>query len=492
MIGARMGAVESRASRRLAVLAVAVACLAGLTGCGGGGDDSDQLVVSAAASLDTAFNDYVDAAGIDAKMSFAGSDELAAQIRQGVKPDVYAAANTTLPDQLHKEGLVGEPTVFATNTLVLAVPEDSQIDSLDDLTKPGTSIVMGDPTVPVGSYTREVLDHLPADQRKAIYDNVRSEEPDVSSISGKLTQGAADAGFVYITDVTASSGQLKAIQLPADLQPQCRLRRGGRHRSEEPGGSPQVHRRTAQRGRGHGAPGGRLQASAGLMRRAAFAVGLFLALFLVLAFLTLPIVAIFVHTSPGDLISSLGEQDARDALWLSLKTSLAALAIIVIVGTPAAYLLATREFRGRSVVVTLIELPLVLPPAVAGIALLASFGPEGLFGSALDDAGIELVLQTAGVIVALTFVAAPFYLRQAQEAFAAVDRNLLDAARTLGASEARAFIRVAVPSRGPGHRLGDRAGLGAGPGRVRSDADVRRIVPGDHPDGAARHLRPLQ
>jgi molybdate transport system permease protein len=186
------------------------------------------------------------------------------------------------------------------------------------------------------------------------------------------------------------------------------------------------------------------------MRRAAFAVGLFLALFLVLAFLTLPIVAIFVHTSPGDLISSLGEQDARDALWLSLKTSLAALAIIVIVGTPAAYLLATREFRGRSVVVTLIELPLVLPPAVAGIALLASFGPEGLFGSALDDAGIQLVLETAGVIVALTFVAAPFYLRQAQEAFAAVDRNLLDAARTLGASEARAFIRVAVPSAGQG------------------------------------------
>ena len=109
--------------------------------------------------------------------------------------------------------------MFATNTLVLAVPQDSQIDSLDDLTKPDTSIVMGDPSVPVGSYTREVLDKLPADQSKAIYDNVRSEEPDVSSISGKLTQGAADAGFVYITDVTATNGQLKAIQLPADLQP---------------------------------------------------------------------------------------------------------------------------------------------------------------------------------------------------------------------------------------------------------------------------------
>ncbi len=214
-----MRAAGSSSSRLLALLAVAAASLTA-TGCGGsGGDDSDQLVVSAAASLDTAFNDYVDAAGIDAKMSFAGSDELAAQIRQGVKPDVYAAANTSLPDELHKDGLVGEPTVFATNTLVLAVPQDSQIDSLDDLTKPGTSIVMGDPTVPVGSYTREVLDQLPADQRNAIYDNVRSEEPDVSSITGKLTQGAADAGFIYITDVTASSGQLKAIQLPADLQP---------------------------------------------------------------------------------------------------------------------------------------------------------------------------------------------------------------------------------------------------------------------------------
>ena len=137
MIGARMRAVEGKTTRHLTVLAVAAACLAGMTGCGGGGDNSDQLVVSAAASLDTAFNDYVDAAGIDAKMSFAGSDELAAQIRQGVKPDVYAAANTTLPDELHNEGLVGEPTVFATNTLVLAVPQDSQIDSLDDLTKSG-------------------------------------------------------------------------------------------------------------------------------------------------------------------------------------------------------------------------------------------------------------------------------------------------------------------------------------------------------------------
>jgi len=161
----------------------------------------------------------VDATGIDAKQSFAGSDELAAQIRQGVKPDVYAAANTTLPDQLYKEGLVEKPVLFATNSLVLAVPEGSEIASIEDLTRPGTTIAIGDPEVPVGSYTREVLDKLPPDRSKAILDNVRSQEPDVSSIVGKLTQGAVDAGFVYVTDVTTTHGALKAIELPAALRP---------------------------------------------------------------------------------------------------------------------------------------------------------------------------------------------------------------------------------------------------------------------------------
>ena len=213
------------------------------------------------------------------------------------------------------------------------------------------------------------------------------------------------------------------------------------------------------------------------MRRRAFGFLLFLALCVVLAFLTLPIVAIFADTSPADLIRSLGEPDALDALWLSLKTSLAAVAIIVAVGTPAAYLLATREFRGREVVVTLIELPLVLPPAVAGIALLASFGPEGIFGGLLEDADIALVLQTAGVVVALTFVAAPFYLRQAQEAFAAVDPDLLDAARTLGASEAKAFAVVAVPCAGQGIS----AGLALAWGRALGEFGATLMFAGSFP-----------
>jgi molybdate transport system permease protein len=174
------------------------------------------------------------------------------------------------------------------------------------------------------------------------------------------------------------------------------------------------------------------------------------ALALALAFLTLPVLAIFLDTSPLALVRSLGEEGALDALRLSLVCSLSAVAIIVAVGTPAAWLLATRRFRGRNLLITLVELPLVLPPAVAGIGLLAAVGPKGILGGALEDAGARLVLTTAGVIVALVFVAAPFYLRQAQAAFEAVDRTVLDASRTLGASEARTFARVAVPVARPG------------------------------------------
>jgi molybdate transport system permease protein len=182
----------------------------------------------------------------------------------------------------------------------------------------------------------------------------------------------------------------------------------------------------------------------------AFPVLLVAALAVTLTFLVVPIVSVFVEAGPGDLLASLGDPAAVDALWLSLKTTLAAVAIIVVVGTPAAYLLATRRFRGRSLVITLVELPLVLPPAAAGIALLASLGPNGLLGGAIESTGARLVLETAGVVVALTFVSAPFFLRQAQAAFEALDPAWLDASRTLGASEARTFARIAVPAAAPG------------------------------------------
>jgi molybdate transport system permease protein len=188
-----------------------------------------------------------------------------------------------------------------------------------------------------------------------------------------------------------------------------------------------------------------------VIRRAWFPLLLGAALAITLTFLVLPVVAIFTHTAPAQLISRLRDPTATDALRLSLETTAIAIAVIIVVGTPAAYLLATRSFPGRSVVITLVELPLVLPPAVAGIALLASLGPAGILGGVL---GNTLVLDTAAVIVALTFVSAPFYLRQAQTSFQAVDRALLDASRTLGSGEAASFARVAVPVALPGLTAG--------------------------------------
>jgi molybdate transport system permease protein len=176
-----------------------------------------------------------------------------------------------------------------------------------------------------------------------------------------------------------------------------------------------------------------------------FKVLLFLALAVALAFLTLPVAAIFVDVGPGELLSRLDDPASLDALRLSLETTVIALVVILVVGTPAAYVLATRSFRGRAVVLTLIELPLILPPAAAGVGLLAALGPHGIIGPALDSLGIRLPLSTAGVVVALVFVSSPFYLRAATAAFGALDRTLLEASSTLGAPAPRTFARVAVP-----------------------------------------------
>ncbi len=185
-------------------------------------------------------------------------------------------------------------------------------------------------------------------------------------------------------------------------------------------------------------------------RAGGFRITSAIALTLVLVFLSVPLLSIFVEAGPGRLWSALGEQTAIDALLLSLRTTVIALLVIIVVGTPAAYLLARSDFRGRALAITLIELPLVLPPAAAGIALLAAFGPNGLLGGAIEDAGIRLVLETAGVVVALIFVASPFFIRQAIAAFEALDGDLLDASRTLGAGELRTFARVAIPCAGAG------------------------------------------
>ncbi|WP_022927087.1 molybdate ABC transporter permease subunit [Patulibacter americanus] len=174
------------------------------------------------------------------------------------------------------------------------------------------------------------------------------------------------------------------------------------------------------------------------------------ALLVVVLLLGLPVVAILTDTAPGRLWDGLTTESSLTALALSLAGAAIATVLVVVVGTPAAYLLATTRFRGSTVLSGLLELPLVLPPAVAGIGLLAAFGPQGLLGGALDDAGLRLPLTFAAVVVALVFVAGPFHLRQAQAAFGAVDPAVLDAARLSGARESGVFLRVAVPVAAPG------------------------------------------
>lgn len=215
--------------RRLALsLLFAGAILAAviLAGCGSSGGDttggggSSRLVVLGASSLTEALTEYGESfEGAEVKTSFAGSDELAAQIQQGAKADVFASADTEYPAELFKEGLVEKPQVFAANELVIAVPEGSDIKSLSDLGKPGVKLVVGDPSVPVGSYTRTVLGRLPVAESEAIMGNVVSEETEVASIIAKLEQGAADAGFVYVTDEKAAEG-LEPVSIPPKLQPE--------------------------------------------------------------------------------------------------------------------------------------------------------------------------------------------------------------------------------------------------------------------------------
>jgi molybdate transport system permease protein len=176
-----------------------------------------------------------------------------------------------------------------------------------------------------------------------------------------------------------------------------------------------------------------------------FTVLLALAAGVALTFLALPLVALFTEVPLGRVPKLLGDPAVRDAIAVTARTNAIANVLIVVVGTPVAYLLATRAFRGRALAVTLVELPLVLPPAVAGIGLLAAFGAGGLLGKPLADAGIVLPFTQWAVVMAVTFVASPFYVRQAITAFEAVDPTLLDAARTLGAPPARTFLRVSLP-----------------------------------------------
>ena len=171
----------------------------------------------------------------------------------------------------------------------------------------------------------------------------------------------------------------------------------------------------------------------------------FLAIVVVLAFLVLPIIAIFIHVPPGRLLHELSNPVLTDALEVSLKTIVVSQIAILLLGTPTAYFLASRRFPGRPLLVTIVELPIVLPPAVAGIGLIVAFGRFGLLGPTFDALGINVSFNQAAVVFAISLVAGPFYVRQAIASFETVDTNLIAASRTLGAGPLRTFFKVTLP-----------------------------------------------
>jgi molybdate transport system permease protein len=169
------------------------------------------------------------------------------------------------------------------------------------------------------------------------------------------------------------------------------------------------------------------------------------ALGLLSGFIAVPILSLVVWTVTEDAWGAMASPVAREALSLSMRTTAATMVILVVVGTPAAYVLARGSFRGSRVLNTLVELPIVLPPSAAGIALLLAFGRFGLLGEYLNAFGITLSFTTVAVVMAEVFVAAPFYLRQAATGFAGVDRTIEEAALVDGADRTAVFMKVTVP-----------------------------------------------
>ncbi len=281
-----------------------------------------------------------------------------------------------------------------------------------------------------------------------------SNESDVKGVVAKVALGEADAGVVYQTDANAVKGKVNVIQIPPAAQPVVAYKIAVVGNTGKPDASGRfVTYVLSKQGQAWLKKFGFITRS---VVRHVFGAALVLCTAVALAFLVLPMLAIFLQVPPGTLVDQLTSQVVVDALLVTLKTSVIANVIILVIGTPAAYFLATRRFRGRPVVITLIELPLVLPPAVAGIGLLAAFGRVGLLGGELGAFGLSLPFTQAAVVLAVIFVASPFYLRQAVASFEAVDPNLVAAARTLGARPWRAaggwhcpWPRAGWPRAGP-------------------------------------------
>jgi molybdate transport system substrate-binding protein len=216
----------------LVVVAIALAA------CGSSGSPQVEIDVSAATSLREALSSYADGfRAARVRLTFAGSEAVAEGIRAGARPDVFAAAESEAPDELYAEGLVEQPVLFAGNDVVLAVPRGStSIRRIEDLAVPGVRLAVAGTRVSLGRYTRDILHRLEPTDRHAIEANIRTSPPDVGAVVSGIAHHDVDAGFVYRSDVRASRGRLRAITLPARLQPsvvyKAAIVRGTRHHEQ--------------------------------------------------------------------------------------------------------------------------------------------------------------------------------------------------------------------------------------------------------------------
>lgn len=181
------------------------------------------------------------------------------------------------------------------------------------------------------------------------------------------------------------------------------------------------------------------------MRQALVPLLIFTLFAAALLYITLPVISIFLKISPSSILGSLSDPIVIDALKLSLFTTVVSSVIVIIVGTPISYVNARYRYHGKELVDTIVDLPVVMPPAVAGIALLMAFGRKGILGQYFDLLGISIAFSTVAVIMAQVFVASPFFIRQARTSFEDVDRSYENAARSLGASKIYTFFYVTVP-----------------------------------------------
>jgi molybdate transport system substrate-binding protein len=198
--------------RRAVAAMLGAVCAVALTACGA--DDKRELTVFAASSLTDSLRELDPAA----RFNFAGSDQLAFQIEQGAPADVFAAASPRYPRALFEQGLVTRPRTFATNKLVVIVPRanPARIGRVEDLARPGVRLVVGDVGVPVGDYTRTVIERL---RLPRVLNSVVSNEDDVRAVAAKVALGEADAGFVYATDVRSVADRVEVVPIPDRGQP---------------------------------------------------------------------------------------------------------------------------------------------------------------------------------------------------------------------------------------------------------------------------------